>query len=86
MEELLIQGAEQLPTATETKLRSIGDHKGGKWSDTVTGFPIGIEETILKFKVNLSGCTSANENIISIGDNIAVGINILVDIHAYYTK
>ena len=84
MEELLIQGAEQLPTATETKLRSNWRPRGGKWSNTVTDFNWNNGDYI-EIKVDLSGCTSANENIISIGDNIASWNQYTGGYHAYYT-
>ena len=84
MEELLIQGAEQLPTATETKLRSNWRPQGGKWSDTVSGFNWNNGDYV-EIKVNLSGCTSTNENIISIGDNIASWNQYTGGYHAYYT-
>ena len=84
MEELLLQGAEQLPTAVETKLRSNWRPQGGKWSDTVSGFNWGRGDYI-EIKVNLSGCTSANENIISIGDSIANWNQPTGGYHAYYS-
>jgi hypothetical protein len=84
MEELLIQGAEALPVATETKLRSNWRPQGGKWSDTVTGFDWNRGDYI-EIKVNLSGCASTNENIISIGDNIANWNQNIGGYHAYYT-
>lgn len=84
MEALLLQGAEQLPTAVETKLRSNWRPQGGKWSDTVTNFNWGRGDYI-EIKVNLSGCTSANENIISIGDSIANWNQPTGGYHAYYS-
>lgn len=84
MEELLLQGAEQLPVATETRLRSNWRPQGGKWSDTVTNFNWGRGDYI-EIKVNLSGCTSANENIISIGDSIANWNQPTGGYHAYYS-
>lgn len=84
METLLLQGAEQLPTATETKLRSNWRPQGGKWSDTVSEFNWGRGDYI-EIKVNLSGCTSANENIISIGDSITNWNQSVGGYHAYYS-
>jgi hypothetical protein len=84
MEELLIQGAEQLPVATETKLRSNWRPQGGKWSDTVNDFNWSRGDYI-EIKVNLSRCTSTNENIISIGDSIANWNQSVGGYHAYYT-
>ena len=84
MEELLTQGAEQLPTATETRLRSNWRPQGGKWSDTVSGFDWNRGDYI-EIKVDLSGCTSTNENIISIGDSIANWNQTTGGYHAYYT-
>ena len=84
MEELLIQGAEQLPVATETKLRSNWRPQGGKWSDTVNDFNWSRGDYI-EIKVNLSECTSTNENIISIGDSIASWNQSVGGYHAYYT-
>jgi hypothetical protein len=84
MEELLIQGAESLPVATETKIRSNWRPQGGKWSDTISGFNWNNGDYI-EIKVNLSGCTSMNENIISIGDNIASWNQYTGGYHAYYT-
>jgi hypothetical protein len=84
MEELLIQGAEALPVATETRLRSNWRPQGGKWSDTVTGFNWNRGDYI-EIKVNLNGCTSTNENIISIGDSIANWNQPTGGYHAYYT-
>lgn len=84
MEELLLQGAEQLPVATETRLRSNWRPQGGKWSDTVNEFNWGRGDYI-EIKVNLSGCTSANENIISIGDSITNWNQNVGGYHAYYS-
>ena len=84
MEELLTQGAESLPSATETKLRSNWRPQGGKWSDTVSGFDWNSGDYI-EIKVNLNECTSTNENIISIGDNIASWNQYTGGYHAYYS-
>ena len=73
-----------MPIATETKLRSNWRPQGGKWSDTVSGFNWNRGDYI-EIKVNLSGCTSANENIISIGDSIANWNQSVGGYHAYYT-
>ena len=84
MEQLLLQGAEQLPTATETFLRRNFRAQGGKWSDAVSGFNFNRGDYI-EIKVDLSGCTSINENIISIGDNIPSWNQYTGGYHAYYT-
>jgi hypothetical protein len=73
-----------LPTATGTILRSNWRPQGGKWSDTVSGFDWNNGDYI-EIKVDLSGCTSENENIISIGDNITNWNQYTGGYHAYYT-
>jgi hypothetical protein len=73
-----------LPTATGTILRSNWRPQGGKWSDTVSGFDWNNGDYI-EIKVDLSGCTSTNENIISIGDNITGWNQYTGGYHAYYS-
>ncbi len=85
MEELLIEGAEQLPTATESFLRRNFRPQGGKWTDTVTDFNFNRGDYI-EIKANLSGCTSTNENVISIGDTITSWNQYTGGYHAYYTS
>ena len=84
MEELLIEGAEQLPTATESFLRRNFRPQGGKWTDEVTDFNFNRGDYI-EIKANLSGCTSTNENVISIGDTITSWNQYTGGYHAYYT-
>lgn len=83
MNELLLS-SEALPEATETFLRRNFRPQGGKWTDTVSDFNFNRGDYI-EAKMDLSNCTSTNENVISIGDSITNWNQFTGGYHAYYT-
>ena len=69
----------------ETYLRRNYSPNNAKWTDIVTDFNFDKGDYI-EIKANLSGCSAANENIISIGDTIANWNQYTGGYHTYYTR
>ena len=84
MNELLLSTTSSLPQVEETYLRQNYSPNNAKWTDVVTGFDFNRGDYI-EIKVNLSGCTATNENIISIGDTISAWNQYTGGYHTYYT-
>ena len=83
MNELLLTTVAPPAQATETILRRNFRPQGGKWTDEVEiNFGNG---DYIEIKMNLSGCSETNENIISIGDLIPNWNQYIGGYHAYYT-
>ena len=85
MEELLLSTSASLPQAQETILRQNYSPNNAKWTDVVTDFDFNRGDYI-EIKVNLSGCSATNENIISIGDTISAWNQYTGGYHSYYTR
>lgn len=85
MNELLLSTTTSLPAAEETYLRSNYSPNNATWTDVVTDFNFGRGDYI-EIKVNVSGCSAANENIISIGDTISSWNQYTGGYHSYYTR
>ena len=85
MNELLLSTSSSLPQAEETYLRRNYSPNNTKWTDVVTDFNFDRGDYI-EIKVDLSGCSAANENIISIGDTIANWNQYTGGYHTYYTR
>ena len=74
-----------LPQAEETYLRRNYSPNNAKWTDVVTDFNFNRGDYI-EIKVDVSGCSAANENIISIGDTISAWNQYTGGYHSYYTR
>ena len=85
MEELLLSTSSSLPQAEETYLRRNYSPNSSKWTDVVTDFNFDRGDYI-EIKVNVSGCSAANENIISVGDTISAWNQYTGGYHTYYTR
>ena len=85
MEELLLSTTESLPQAEETYLRRNYSPNNAKWTDVVTDFDFSRGDYI-EIKVDVSGCSATNENIISIGDTISEWNQYTGGYHTYYTR
>lgn len=85
MNELLLSTTSSLPQAEETILRQNYSPNNSKWTDVVTNFDFNRGDYI-EIKANLSGCSAANENIISIGDTISAWNQYTGGYHSYYTR
>ena len=85
MNELLLSTASSLPVAQETYLRQNYSPNNAKWTDVVTDFDFNRGDYI-EIKVDVSGCSAANENIISIGDTISAWNQYTGGYHTYYTR
>lgn len=85
MNELLLSTTASLPQPEETYLRQNYSPNGSKWTDVVTGFDFNRGDYI-EIKANLSNCSAANENIISVGDTIAEWNQYTGGYHSYYTR
>ena len=85
MNELLLSTTASLPQPEETYLRQNYSPNGNKWTDVVTDFDFNRGDYI-EIKVNLSNCSAANENIISVGDTIAEWNQYTGGYHSYYTR
>ena len=85
MNELLLSSTSSLPQAAETYLRRNYSPNNAKWTDVVTDFNFGRGDYI-EIKVDVSGCSAANENIISIGDTISAWNQYTGGYHTYYTR
>ena len=85
MNELLLSTSSSLPQVEETYLRQNYSPNNAKWTDVVTGFDFSRGDYI-EIKVDLSGCSAANENIISIGDTISAWNQYTGGYHTYYTR
>ena len=84
MNELLLSTGSSLPQPTETYLRQNYSPNNVKWTDVVTDFNFDRGDYI-EIKVDLSGCSATNENIISIGDTISAWNQYTGGYHTYYT-
>ena len=85
MDELLLSTGSSLPEAEEIYLYRNYSPNNAKWTDVVTEFDFNRGDYI-EIKVDLSGCTAANENIISVGDTISAWNQYTGGYHAYYTR
>ena len=85
MNELLLAATPALPQAEETYLRRNYSPNNAKWTDVVTDFNFDRGDYI-EINVDVSGCSAANENIISIGDTIASWNQYTGGYHSYYTR
>ena len=85
MNELLLATTSSQPQAQETILRSNYSPNNAKWTDVVTDFDFNRGDYI-EIKANLSNCSAANENIISIGDTISAWNQYTGGYHSYYTR
>jgi hypothetical protein len=85
MNELLLTATPVLPQAEEIYLRRNYSPNNAKWTDVVTDFNFDRGDYI-EINVNVSGCSAANENIISIGDTITSWNQYTGGYHSYYTR
>ena len=85
MNELLLATTSSGPQAQETYLRRNYSPNNAKWTDVVTDFDFSRGDYI-EIKVDVSGCSAANENIISIGDTISAWNQYTGGYHSYYTR
>lgn len=85
MNELLLTATPALPQAEETYLRRNYSPNNAKWTDVVTDFNFDRGDYI-EINVDVSGCSAANENIISIGDTITSWNQYTGGYHSYYTR
>jgi hypothetical protein len=83
MNELLLTTVAPPTKVTETVLRKNFRPQGCKWGDEIEiNFGNG---DYIEVKMDLSGCSGINENIISIGDSIPNWNQYIGGYHAYYT-
>ena len=85
MEELLLSTSSSLPQTQETYLRQNFTPNGSSWYDEVTEFDFNRGDYV-EIKVDLSRCSDSNENIISIGDSVALWNQYTGGYHSYYTR
>ena len=85
MNELLLSTTPSLPQAEEIYLRRNYSPNNAKWTDEVDNLNFNRGDYI-KIKVDMSGCSAANENIISIGDTISAWNQYVGGYHSYYTR
>ena len=85
MNELLLSTTSTLPQPEETYLRRNYSPNNAKWTDVVTDFNFGRGDYI-EMRVDVSGCSAANENIISVGDTISAWNQYTGGYHSYYTR
>ena len=85
MNELLLSTSSSLPQAEEIYLYRNYSPNNAKWTDVITDFDFNRGDYI-EIKVDLSGCSATNENIISIGDTISAWNQYTGGYHSYYTR
>ena len=85
MNELLLSATPSLPQAEEIYLRRNYSPNNAKWMDEVDNLNFNRGDYI-EIKVDMSGCSAANENIISIGDTVSAWNQYVGGYHSYYTR